>query len=93
MQKDKAETKASSRRGEKDSTDTIGLREAGATWQADFSMTLNEAGLLFSVRRELLANHIVFQFAHDVSPECLKEELLMARPGTLYTYIDYWDYA
>ena len=51
---------------EKDSTDTIGVRGAGATWQADFGMALNEADLLFSVRREPVAKRIVFQIAHDV---------------------------
>jgi hypothetical protein len=47
MQKSKAETKVSTRREEKDSADTLGVRGAGATWQADFGMALNEADLLF----------------------------------------------
>lgn len=50
----------------RDLTDTYGVRGAGASWQADFGMSLNEADLLFSVRREPVAWRLVFQVAHDV---------------------------
>ena len=66
MQKSKTATKNVNRREEKDTADTLGVRGAGSTWQADFGMALNEADLLFSVRREPVANRIVFQIAHDV---------------------------
>jgi len=49
----------------KDSSDTFGVRGAGASWQASFGMALNEGDLLFAVHREPVANRIVFQVAHD----------------------------
>jgi len=68
------------RREEQDSTDTIGVRGAGATWQADFGMALNEADLLFSVRREPVANRIVFQIAHDVFDNWFRVEEVSEKP-------------
>jgi hypothetical protein len=60
--KKKPEAKADSFSAE----DTWGIRGAGSTWQASFGMQLSEADLLFSVRREPVANRIVFQVAHDI---------------------------
>jgi len=56
----------SSSRARRDSRDTYGVRGAGATWQADFGMALNEDDLLFAVRREPVAHRTVFQVAHDI---------------------------
>jgi hypothetical protein len=80
MQKSRNVTRTSIRREEKDSADTIGVRGAGATWQADFGMALNEADLLFSVRREPVANRIVFQIAHDVFDNWFRVEEVSEKP-------------
>ena len=48
------------------STDTCGFRGAGVTWQAKFGMALNEADLLFSVRREPIAKRIVLDVPYDM---------------------------
>lgn len=58
----------------KDTADTYGVRGSGSSWQASFGMALNEADLLFSVRREPVANRIVFQVAHDVFDNWFKVE-------------------
>jgi hypothetical protein len=58
MQKNKTATKEDDRREEKDSTDTLGVRGAGASWQADFGMALNEADLFFSVRRAIARENL-----------------------------------
>jgi hypothetical protein len=80
MQKSKTATKEGDRREEKDSADTLGIRGAGTTWQADFGMALNEADLLFSVRREPVANRIVFQLAHDVFDNWFQVEEISEKP-------------
>jgi hypothetical protein len=59
-----------SRRIGKDSAGTFGIRGAGSTWQASFGMALSEADLLFPVRREPVANRIVFQVAHHIFDNC-----------------------
>jgi hypothetical protein len=64
--KPKKARKDSVRSARKDTTDTYAVRCAGATWQTAFGMALSEADLLFAVRRERVANRIVFQVAHDV---------------------------
>jgi hypothetical protein len=56
----------SARRGRQDTTVTFGFRGAGASWQAQFGAPLNERDLLFSVRREPVANRIVFQVAQEI---------------------------
>ena len=80
MQKSKTATKNVNRREEKDTADTLGVRGAGSTWQADFGMALNEADLLFSVRREPVANRIVFQIAHDVFDNWFRVEEISEKP-------------
>jgi len=47
-------------------SDGLGIRGAGASSQADFGEPINEADLLFGVKREPMANRNVFQVAHDV---------------------------
>jgi len=47
-------------------TETFGVRGAGATWQADFGMPLNQEDLLFAIRREPVAKRVVFDVAHDI---------------------------
>jgi hypothetical protein len=63
-----------------DSVDTFGFRGAGASWQAQFGAPLNELDLLFSVRREPVANRIVFQVAHDVFDNWFRVEEVADKP-------------
>ena len=63
-----------------DTADTFGVRGAGSTWQASFGMALNEADLLFSVRREPVAHRIVFQVAHDVFDNWFRVEEASVKP-------------
>lgn len=72
--------KASVRHSRKDIADTWGIRGAGATWQATFGMPLNEADLLFAVRREPVANRIVFQVAHDLFDNWFQVEEIAEKP-------------
>jgi hypothetical protein len=60
--------------------DTWGVRGAGATWRASFGMQLSEADLLFSVRREPVANRIVFQVAHDIFDNWFEVEEASDKP-------------
>jgi hypothetical protein len=62
------------------SADTFGIRGAGATWQADFGMPLDEADLLFAARRDSIGNRVVFQFAHDVFDNWFEVEELSEKP-------------
>jgi phage-related protein (TIGR01555 family) len=71
-------SKKSTRR---DVADTFGVRGADASWQADFGMPLNEADLLFAVRREPVANRIVFQVAHDIFDNWFRVEEITEKPG------------
>ena len=64
----------------KDSDDTFGVRGAGPTWQAEFGMPLNEEDLLFSGRREAVANRVVFQVAHDVFDKWFRVEQIAEKP-------------
>jgi hypothetical protein len=80
MAKQKTAGKDSVRRGRGDTSDTYGFRGAGATWQAAFGMQLSEQDLLFSVRREPVANRIVFQVAHDVFDNWFEVEEASDKP-------------
>ena len=60
--------------------DTYGIRGAGASWQADFGMALNERDLLFSVRREPVAWRLVFGVAHDVWDKGFTVEEIAEKP-------------
>jgi phage-related protein (TIGR01555 family) len=80
MAKPKKARKDSIRSARKDTTDTYGFRGAGATWQADFGMALSERDLLFAVRREPVANRIVFQVAHDVFDNWFKVKEIAEKP-------------
>jgi hypothetical protein len=80
MQKQNTATKDSVRSSRSDSLDTWGFRGAGATWQASFGMPLNEVDLLFAVRREPVANRIVFQVAHDVFDNWFRVEEISDKP-------------
>jgi len=68
----------------KDSADTLGARGTGASWQASFGMALNEADLLFAVRREPVANRIVFQVAHDVFDKWFRVEAISEKPDASF---------
>jgi hypothetical protein len=73
-----------SRKSQKDSSDSYGVRGAGASWQADFGIPLSEADLLFSVRREPVANRIVFQVAHDVFDNWFRIEEVSDKPDPAF---------
>jgi phage-related protein (TIGR01555 family) len=68
------------RKTAKDTTSTYGVRGAGVSWQASFGMPLSEADLLFAVRREPVANRIVFQVAHDIFDNWFKVEEVSDKP-------------
>src|SRR5512140_2541004 len=80
MPKQATSPKYGCRRAKKDSADTYGVRGAGASWQADFGRALNEADLLFAVRREPVANRIVFQVAQDVFDKWFRVEEVSDKP-------------
>jgi hypothetical protein len=71
---------SNSKRARKDVADTYGVRGAGATWQADFGMPLNQEDLLFAVRREPVANRTVFKVAHDIFAKGFKIEEIAEKP-------------
>jgi len=62
------------------STDTVGIRGAGASSQADFGDPINEQDLLFAVQREPVAYRIVFQVAHDIFDNFFKVEEVTEKP-------------
>jgi hypothetical protein len=80
MQNSEVARKPVKRTGRKDTVDTFGFRGAGASWQAQFGAPLNERDLLFSVRREPVANRIVFQVAHDVFDNWFRVEEVADKP-------------
>lgn len=80
MSKPKKARRDSVRSARRDTTDTYGVRGAGAAWQASFGMALDEADLLFAVRREPVANRIVFQVAHDVFDNWFRVEEISEKP-------------
>lgn len=47
-------------------TETLGIRGAGATSQANFGEPIDNSDLLFAVQREPVANRVVFGVASDV---------------------------
>lgn len=57
-----------------DTSDTFGIRGAGASSQADFGEPINSQDLLFAVQREPVAYRIVFQVAHDIFDNWFKVE-------------------
>jgi hypothetical protein len=69
------------RHARKDVSDTYGVRGAGAaTWQARFGMPLNEADLLFAVRREPVAKRTVIDVAHDIFAKGFTVEEVSEKP-------------
>ncbi|MCJ7423117.1 DUF1073 domain-containing protein, partial [Candidatus Bathyarchaeota archaeon] len=62
------------------STETVGIRGAGASSQADFGDPINEQDLLFTVQREPVAYRIVFQVAHDIFDNWFKVEEVAEKP-------------
>jgi phage-related protein (TIGR01555 family) len=71
---------SNSKRARKDVADTYGVRGAGATWQADFGMPLNEEDLLFAIRREPVAKRVVFDVAHDIFNKWFTVEEVAEKP-------------
>jgi len=80
MHRDAFPNKCDIRKTAKDAIDTFGVRGASASWQASFGMALSEADLLFAVRREPVANRIVFQVAHDVFDNWFRVEEVSEKP-------------
>jgi hypothetical protein len=64
----------------RDLVDQYGVRGAGASWQADFGMALNERDLLFAVKREPVAWRVVFQVAHDIFDKGFTVEEIAEKP-------------
>ena len=67
------------------STDTYGFRGAGVTWQAKFGMALNEADLLFSVRREPIAKRIVLDVPYDMFSKGFTVEEAAEKPDPAWS--------
>lgn len=86
MPKQAISEKHGCRKAKKDSADTYGVRGAGANWQANFGMALNEADLLFAVRREPVANRIVFQVAQDVFDKWFRVEEVSEKPDANFDH-------
>ena len=84
MRKDKTAQGSNVRKTAKDSSDTFGVRGAGPSWQASFGVALNETDLLFAVRREPVANRIVFQVAHDVFDNWFRIEEVSEKPDASF---------
>jgi phage-related protein (TIGR01555 family) len=72
------------RKTAKDTGDTYGVRGTGTSWQANFGMALNEADLLFAVRREPVANRVVFQVAHDIFDNWFRVEEVSEKPDASF---------
>jgi hypothetical protein len=49
-----------------ESSNAVGIRNAGAQSQAVFGGSINDSDLLFAVKREPVAHRIVFMVAHDI---------------------------
>jgi hypothetical protein len=65
----------------KDVADTFGVRGAGATSaMADFGQQIDLRDLLFAIKREPVANRLVFQVAHDVFDKWFKVEEVSEKP-------------
>jgi hypothetical protein len=78
MSAKKAVKRKSSR---KDVADTFGVRGAGASSaMADFGQQIDLQDLLFAIKREPVANRLVFQVAHDVFDKWFKVEEVAEKP-------------
>jgi hypothetical protein len=65
----------------KDVADTFGVRGAGASSaMADFGQPIDLQDLLFAIKREPVANRLVFQVAHDVFDKWFKVEEVAEKP-------------
>jgi hypothetical protein len=80
MSQEASQNHSSVPKSAKDTTSTYGVRGSGVSWQASFGMALSEADLLFAVRREPVANRIVFQVAHDIFDNWFKIEEVSDKP-------------
>jgi len=72
--------KGGARTAQFSSSDTYGIRGAGATWQADFGMPLDGDDLLFVSKRDGVGRRITFDFAHDVFDKWFEVEDLGENP-------------
>jgi hypothetical protein len=79
MSAKKAVKRKSSR---KDVADAFGVRGAGASSaMADFGQQIDLQDLLFAIKREPVANRLVFQVAHDVFDKWFKVEEVAEKPN------------
>lgn len=62
-------------------TETVGIRGAGATSQATFGEDIALSDLLFAVKREPVANRVVFGVAHDTFDKWFKVEEVAKQPN------------
>jgi phage-related protein (TIGR01555 family) len=67
-----------------DATETISIRGAGAHSQAVFGATINDADLLFAVKREPVAHRIVFMVAHDIFDNWFSVNVVGEKPDTRF---------
>jgi len=65
---------------ETDTTETLGIRGAGATSQARFGEPISLDDLIFAVQREPVAHRVVFQVAHDVFDNWFNVEEVAEKP-------------
>jgi hypothetical protein len=63
------------------STDTVGIRGAGASSQANFGDPIDVSDLLFSVKREPASYRAIFQVAHDIFAKWFKVVDVSEKPN------------
>jgi phage-related protein (TIGR01555 family) len=62
----------------------IGIRGVGASSQAVFGTPINDADLLFAVKREPVAHRIVFMVAHDIFDNWFSVNVASEKPDTRF---------
>jgi hypothetical protein len=81
MAKQKTAGKDSVRRGRGDTSDTYGVRGAGRyTSKISMGMQLNEADLLFAVKREPVCKRVVLDVAYDIFSKGFRVEEVSENP-------------
>jgi len=63
------------------STEGIGIRGAGETSRTQFGEPINLEDLIFAVKREPVANRVVFQVAHDIFDNWFEVEEVAEKPN------------
>jgi hypothetical protein len=74
---------AKCKRAGKDTSDAYGIRGAGPNSAlTDFGQPIDLQDLLFRIKREPIAKHLVFDVAHDVFDKWFKVEPLSEKPDS-----------